>query len=115
MEDVQFFFCWKDILLYGDTYHLILRFRAENEKVKGGDICVQEPTETKEKTFFLVQGTPEGYETSAARSFVLLRRTPRAPGISDRNPMESIFIKFEGVPIRGLRLRELTDFCAEHF
>ena len=36
---------------------------------------------TSEETFFFVQGTPEGYETSAARSFVLLRRTPRAPGI----------------------------------
>ena len=37
---------------------------------------------TSHKTLILVQGTPEGYETSAARSFVLLRRTPRAPGIS---------------------------------
>ena len=68
-------------MLYGGDCHLILQVRIENRKVRGADLGVQEPPETLRGNFFLVQGTPEGYETSAARSFVLLRRTPRAPGI----------------------------------
>ena len=35
--------------------------------------------------------------------------------IPDRNPLDSIFVKLAGPLNRGLRLRELPDFCAEHF
>ena len=37
------FFCWKDILLYGDTYHLISRIGIESEKVDGGNSRVHLP------------------------------------------------------------------------
>ncbi len=30
------------------------------------------------------------------------------------NPIGFKFVKFEGDLVRGLRLRELPDFCAEH-
>ena len=58
-------FCWKDVLLYGDTCYLIFRRGLEFGKVGRGGKGVGEPTETLPKTFILVQGTPEGYETSA--------------------------------------------------
>ena len=35
--------------------------------------------------------------------------------ISGRNPMDFNFVELGGTPNRGLRLRELPDFCAEHF
>ena len=58
-------FCWKDVLLYGDTCYLIFRRGLEFGKVgRGGEGCAN-PTETGTGNFFLVQGTFVAYETSA--------------------------------------------------
>ena len=60
---------------------LLCDSESKTEKLRGRKCCVQVPTEMSEETFYFARGTPEPYETSAARSYVLLRRTPRAPGI----------------------------------
>ena len=58
---------------------------SKTKKLVGGGSVYNGRQKTSAKTFILVQGTPEAYETSAARSYVLLRRTPRAPGIFLKN------------------------------
>ena len=43
---------WKDILLYLDTYHLILHIRNANKKVDGGDSRVESHGKKAQETFF---------------------------------------------------------------
>ena len=64
-KSVNSFFCWKDVLLYGDTCYLIFRRGLEFGKVGRGEKGVPVPTVTPEIYFFLVQGTFVAYETSA--------------------------------------------------
>ena len=65
------FFCWEYILLYGDTYHLILRRGLENEKVDGCDWGVQVVEDfVKKKLFFSDPGTRHPLETSAGTRYL---------------------------------------------
>ena len=43
---------WKDVLLYLDTYHLILHIRNANKKVDGGDSRVQSRGKKHTENFF---------------------------------------------------------------
>ena len=51
---------WKDILLYLDTYHLILHIGISNKKVGRGGKRRKEPWEKCTKNFYFRQGHSGG-------------------------------------------------------
>ena len=57
-ENCRLLFCWKDILLYLDTCHLISRHEVEKEKVDGGDSCVHDPYGKPHQKLFFHHGHP---------------------------------------------------------
>ena len=59
---------WKDILLYLDTYHLILHIGIENEKVDRGEVSQDSMEINVQETFIFGRGTPGAQETSATHT-----------------------------------------------
>ena len=71
------------MLLYLSSDHLLLRGGDERKKVRGAGKCVRVPGETTQKTFFSAWALPRAMKLLPL-ALVLLRRTPRAPGIGLR-------------------------------